>query len=156
MAKDREIEVIVRGALLQSGRVLLCRSVKHRYYSLPGGHVEFGESAARAVIREFHEETGLDVRVVRCVLVNEGSFIQGSTPHHEINLVFHVEPSGGALAMEDGGLPPVPSREKRIAFQWIELAAIVDLDVRPEPIKAWLATGARSPATGADWIPMPD
>ncbi len=146
----REIETIARGALIRSGRVLLCRSVKHQYLYLPGGHVEFGERGADALAREFREETGLDIQVGPCVLVTEEAFVQGGRRRHEINLVFHVEHPGWG---ERARLEPVPSLEPKIAFEWVELAAVVDLDIRPEAIKAWLAAGAKSStAGGAEWV----
>jgi ADP-ribose pyrophosphatase YjhB (NUDIX family) len=128
-----EIEVIARGLILDGGRVLLCRNVKHGYYYLPGGHVEFGEAAAAAVARELQEECGLQVRVGECGLVTEGVFETKRKQHHEVNIVFHVEPIGS--------LDGVKSLEAEIAFDLVELAALTDLDVRPEAIKAWLVAG---------------
>jgi 8-oxo-dGTP pyrophosphatase MutT (NUDIX family) len=132
------IEIIARGVLMSGSRVLLCRSVKHDYFYLPGGHVEFGEAAGEALRREFEEETGLSVRVGACQLVSEGFFQARSKSHHELNLVFHVEHVGPEEA-----LAGVRSREESIAFEWAELGAIVDLDVRPLAMKAWLAAGGR-------------
>ena len=50
--------------LIQDGnRILLQNRVKEDWkgYTLPGGHVEPGESFVDAVIREMKEETGLDI-----------------------------------------------------------------------------------------------
>jgi 8-oxo-dGTP diphosphatase len=140
---ERPIEVIARGALLRDGHVLLCRSVEHGYSYLPGGHVEFGEAAAAAVERELEEEAGLKVRAGRLALVTEAAFSTRKKDHHEVNLVFHVEP----MAPLKGGNPPPPirSREPEIAFDWVELAAIPETDVRPDAVRAWLAArGSRS------------
>ena len=52
------------GALIfnPQGELFLMRSHKwHDKYVVPGGHIELGESAEQAVIREVKEETGLDV-----------------------------------------------------------------------------------------------
>ncbi|MBY0262673.1 MAG: NUDIX domain-containing protein, partial [Phycisphaerales bacterium] len=89
------IEFIARGVLIAGSRVLLCRNLKHDYLYLPGGHVEFGESAAAALAREFLEEAALPVRVGPLALVSEGTFATKRRGHHEVNLVFHVEQTGG-------------------------------------------------------------
>ena len=79
-------------------------------------------------------------------MVGEGHFQTKKRWHHELNLVFHVEPVGaGPKVDRKTGLPKVTSKEKGIDFRWVDAAAIVDLDVRSEPIKAFLAAGATHP-----------
>ena len=48
-------------------------------WSLPGGRVEPGESAAEAAVREVREETGLDVVAVRHIGRVERPGVDGST-----------------------------------------------------------------------------
>src|SRR6266851_2322801 len=65
------------GALIvnNEGKILLAKS--HKWfdrYTLPGGHIEVGESMIDAVRREVKEEVGLDVEVVETLLVQEAIF----------------------------------------------------------------------------------
>jgi nucleoside triphosphatase len=65
------------GALIvnEEGKILLATS--HKWfdkYTLPGGHIEVGESMVDAVKREVKEEVGLDVDVVEMLLVQEAIF----------------------------------------------------------------------------------
>jgi 8-oxo-dGTP pyrophosphatase MutT (NUDIX family) len=43
--------------------LLVRQSYGKRYWSLPGGSMEHGESVEQAAVREAKEETGLDVRL---------------------------------------------------------------------------------------------
>lgn len=160
MGSKNRVEVIARGLLVHNGRVLVCRNIKGDYTYLPGGHVEFGERASTALEREFLEETGLTARAGKMLLGSEQYFedprAPGSassparppTPHHEINLVFLVEQLGPSPTPPD----PVPSVEKQIAFDWIDLAQLPETDLRPTEIKAWLMSGGGMDPQSGPWI----
>jgi nucleoside triphosphatase len=65
------------GAMIvnNQGKILLAKS--HKWfdrYTLPGGHIEVGETMADAVKREVKEEVGLDVDVVDMLLIQEAIF----------------------------------------------------------------------------------
>jgi 8-oxo-dGTP diphosphatase len=56
-------EVAVGAIVVRDGRLLLVRRGRGAgigKWSVPGGRVEWGETLADAVVRELHEETGLD------------------------------------------------------------------------------------------------
>lgn len=118
----REVEFIARGLMIRSGRALLCRNLKHGYTYLPGGHVEFGEGAEAACRREFLEETGLAVVVGECVLVCEARFTQSGRDRHEVTAVFLVEHPGWEPPVPGDTPPAVPSLERKIGFEWAEIA----------------------------------
>jgi len=56
---------IVNGLLVRDGLVLMARRSRHRRsysdtWSFPGGHVEPGETFDEALVRELHEELGIE------------------------------------------------------------------------------------------------
>lgn len=61
--KVENVELTVLCLLYKDNRILLQNRTKKDWkgYTLPGGHVELGESFVDAVIREMKEETNLDV-----------------------------------------------------------------------------------------------
>lgn len=131
------IETIARALIRSGNRVLLCKSVKHDYHYLPGGHIEFGEPARAALARELLEETGLESSVGPLLLTEEQIFTQKNKNRHEITLIFRVDRLGPAPTMPDD----VPSKEDKIAFVWADLAAVPDMVIYPESTRAWLASG---------------
>jgi ADP-ribose pyrophosphatase YjhB (NUDIX family) len=58
------------------------------YWCLPGGRVDFGESAEEAMRREIIEELGLEPRIERPLWVVENLYQQGGTRYHEASLYY--------------------------------------------------------------------
>lgn len=63
MSRTENVELTVLCLLHKDGKYLLQDRVKKDWqgYTLPGGHVEPGESIVDAVVREMKEETGLAI-----------------------------------------------------------------------------------------------
>lgn len=63
--------LIAQGVLRdEDGRVALCELTYKKDWDLPGGIVDPGESPAHCVVREVHEELGLDVTIRGMLAVN--------------------------------------------------------------------------------------
>ena len=84
-------------------------------WSIPGGHVEWGETVREAVVRETREETGLEV-VVDGFL---GWVERIDDPYHHVILDF-------AVTALDPTHPPVAGDDAAEA-RWVALGEISDL-----------------------------
>ncbi|GEO72589.1 ADP-ribose pyrophosphatase [Levilactobacillus zymae] len=65
------------GGILLNDRqqVLLNLRTDTHNWSLPGGYLEYGETYAQAMVREYKEDSGIDVKIVRSL----GVFDKGET-----------------------------------------------------------------------------
>jgi 8-oxo-dGTP diphosphatase len=88
-------------------------------WTLPGGHVEPGETLQEAIVREVHEETGISARVVR-----------------ELGVVaveaegFSYEVHEHAMVPEGSQPPPRPADDVADA-RWFSLDDLRGLDLGP-------------------------
>jgi len=89
----KEIEVLVRAIIQSKDKILVCKKIEKKYYFFPGGHIEFGENAKKALVRELKEE--LDLKMKKCSFIggSEHLFVEDGKKRHEINLVFDVKVS---------------------------------------------------------------
>lgn len=129
------IEIISRVLIVERGCVLLCRHAKRGYTYLPGGHVEFGESASEAGARESMEEAGLKVKMGSCVLVEEHSFVQKGKRRHEVNFVFVAKRAKTPRRAKRGDRNAMPeaiaSLEDEIEFVWWPMSSLIKADLKP-------------------------
>lgn len=143
VGRRKEIELIARGVLAVEGSVLACRSKGASNTYLPGGHVEFGETAAQALAREFFEEAGIRIRVGAFLGAVENLFDQDGERHCEVNLVFAV------ASDEVSPDAPVPSQESKISFSWQPADRLDECRMEPKVlhrlVPQWIAGGASVP-----------
>ncbi len=88
----------VDGILVENEKILLIKRGREPFkgmYALPGGFVEYGEKTEDAIVREFKEETGLDVRISR--LVGVYSDPNRDPRGHTVTIVYELQKIGGSL-----------------------------------------------------------
>jgi len=93
--------------VVRDGLVLLAKRANTKAFgmwSLPGGHIEYGEPVREAALRELEEETGIKARIVRlldCIDVIHKSRA-GDVESHYVLTVFGAQwVSGTAVASSD-------------------------------------------------------
>ena len=89
--QPRNFEICARAFIQIDGKILLCQAKGKGHFFLPGGHVEFGETALEALTRELDEELGVSINNADFMGTVENIYREGENYHHEINLVFRVE-----------------------------------------------------------------
>ena len=130
----KNIHVLSRAVIIDQGHLLVCQTLDlpGNFYFLPGGHVELGESAEHAVLRELEEETGCICSIKRFLGCLEYSFEPGHSSichSHEYNFIFEAESRELSIHKE------IPQLEPHIRLTWIPLDKIDTIDFRAEPLK---------------------
>ncbi len=131
---QNKICTLSRAVIIDNGHILLCQTLDLpvNFYFLPGGHIEHGESAQGAVLREIKEESGAKARVKRFLGCLEYGFTPGHNSichNHEYNFVFEVESEG----LRSDKI--VAQMEDHIKLIWMPLPKLQMIDFRAEPLK---------------------
>jgi len=72
MKNQKHPEPTVGAIILNDkGEMLVVKSPKWKTYTIPGGHVDVGETIEDALRREVREEVGLDVDVIKMLNVHD-------------------------------------------------------------------------------------
>jgi len=119
------------GILVDQDRILLA---KHKgigeldlLWSPPGGEVQFGETIAECLVREFREETGLKIQVQSFLTIHE--FIQ--SPFHAVEVFYLVKKIGGSLIV--GHDPELNKNEQMISD--VRFVTFNELEIMPTKVK---------------------
>ena len=129
--------------ITHDGRVLLHQLDGDSFWALPGGAIEHGESAAQALVREMHEELGLDlgggISVGALALVAENFFSYAGVAYHEIGLYLHAIPLPGNPLISTPGPYDGVEGSRRLTFAWFSLDEVDRLDIRPAFLRQFLS-----------------
>ena len=106
MSKTEIVELTVLCLIQDGEKILLQNRVKKDWkgYTLPGGHVEAGESFVDAVKREMKEETGLDIQNPKLVGIKQFPFRnEDNVECRYIVLLFKTEEFSGEVVSSSEG-----------------------------------------------------
>lgn len=112
---DGGARVAVIGRLSRRGRLEWC---------LPKGHLEPGESAEQAAVREVAEETGIEARIVAPLGTIDYWFVVSGRRVHKVVHHYLLEATGGHLSVDgdpdaeavEAAWVPVDELAERLAF----------------------------------------
>jgi 8-oxo-dGTP pyrophosphatase MutT (NUDIX family) len=130
-APESHIHNIARCLLVHGEEVILCRVKNEKWFFLPGGHIEDGESARTTLLRELREELGNnEYKITSFVGVCESIFLlEEGVSQHEIDIVFKVDvPSGFKIN----------TTEEHIEFVSVKKKDLKDFKILPTTLKEGL------------------
>lgn len=119
------IEYIVRAVIESEGKFLMCHNKKDDHWFFPGGHIERGESAPEALLREIREELGATGEVLHFIGASENKYESHGKVSQEINLVFQVRLDEQEMV----------SNEDHIEFAWLTPDEIRNACILPTSLR---------------------
>lgn len=137
------VNLLVRAVITHADHVLLTRATSANrefpsdLFFLPGGHVDYNESAIVALQREMKEEMNAEITNPAFLGALECSWDRKGQIYHELNLVYSAELAGLSL------VHPPESVDKVQEFVWQPIAKINQLKILPAQLIPLLEKGIR-------------
>lgn len=119
---------LARGILVNENSVLIAQASGYTNTFLPGGHIEFGESAKDALAREIEEELGIRCKVGKFLGLVEHKWERRSILQCEINQIFEVQCDE---ILDD----QLKSNEPNLDFYWCHVDDLDTMNLQPYPLR---------------------
>lgn len=113
----------VGGVLIKDNKILLTKGGDD--YTLPGGHNQISETSEETIIREFKEETGLDVKPLNVISTYENFWKWNDKECHQLCIYYRLK-----LINENQKLVPNPDT-KETKFVWLKIEELKNINLYP-------------------------
>lgn len=128
---DKQIRPSTRAVIKYKEEILLLKDTSDlaEGFVLPGGGIEFAESARQALKREIKEEVGIELAIGRFLGCFEQRFLHWKFGLlHDLSLLFLIEVSAEERSM-------ITSQEERWKCAWIEIHELHRINLLPPELK---------------------
>jgi ribose 5-phosphate isomerase B len=128
------VNLIVRGIVTHKNHILFTTTTRGNtefssdLYFLPGGHVDYRESALDALKRELKEEMNVEILESEFVGALECSWDRKGRIYHELNLVYKIDIPNLSLENPPKAVDPFHQ------FVWRPLSEITQYKILPEQL----------------------
>ena len=99
--KNFKFRASAYGILKKGNKILLQRHPLLNEFSLPGGGIEINETIQEGLIREYLEETGIRIKPIKLISVEDSFFTHNGKDAHGILIFYEVEKIDGKLSIND-------------------------------------------------------
>lgn len=111
-------------------------NTEEKFYRPLGGGIEFGETSAEALIREFKEEIDADIEPIKILNVFENMFTYEGIEMHELVFLYEAKFSDTSWYQKDG--IDINARHPNRKATWVSRETLLKANFYPEGIKKLL------------------
>lgn len=134
--------VRVTGVLLKDHKLLVQKIKDQNEYALPGGHLQFGETLEEALVREYQEEIGAEIKCKRLLWTEENFWKWKGKDAHNIGFYYLIDLCEGAIIPD--GFTPMRDNGS-VVLGWVSIDDLEDKNIFPEFLKSEIKNLSDSP-----------
>ncbi|MCD4751713.1 MAG: NUDIX domain-containing protein [Anaerolineaceae bacterium] len=115
------------GVAMVKDHVLIHQYIESSFWSLPGGHIEFQEDSRTGLQREFVEETGHSISILRPLWITENFYKPSpEKKFHEIAFYYLIELKNHKMENFNGF-----EKDKLLRFEWVPVSSLPKYHLEP-------------------------
>lgn len=121
----------VCGTIIKDNKVLLVHYYDDDYWTFIGGRPLFGEIIDEAIVREFQEETGTPVTIIRLLAFLENFFVFENKMYHQ-HLFFYLLNDNNQFPIFDGEKEIID--EPGVTYRWFDIDKLNKIKIKPNKL----------------------
>lgn len=117
-------------------KILVQQDGRVHHYTLPGGRCELDEDSIHAAIREFKEETGIDIELKKKIGIIENFFTSSfnDKKYHEILMIYEFIFNDENIYNQKEILNIEEKKKEHLTYIWMSIDELKNSNFKPEII----------------------